>query len=75
MRFLSYIILIAFLLFPGRVYADDDGELRYTVSGHIRDANSGEDLIGASVLVKQLNKGTVTNLYVEGCDTGIDPTI
>jgi len=63
MRFLSSILFISFLLFPGLAYGDDDSELRYTVSGHIRDASSGEELIGASVLIKQLKKGSVTNLY------------
>ena len=63
MRFLSSILIISFLLFPGLAYGDDDSELRYTVSGHIRDASSGEELIGASVLIKQLKKGSVTNLY------------
>ena len=63
MRFLSYIFFISLLLSSGWLYGDDDEELRYSVSGHIRDTNTGEELIGASVLVKALNKGTVTNLY------------
>ncbi len=36
---------------------------KYTISGHIRDNNTGEDLIGATVYVKELNSGTVTNVY------------
>ncbi|MCK4856088.1 MAG: carboxypeptidase-like regulatory domain-containing protein, partial [Bacteroidales bacterium] len=36
---------------------------RYTISGHIRDAGTGENLIGAAVMVEELNRGTVTNVY------------
>jgi hypothetical protein len=36
---------------------------RFTISGTIVDANNGEELIGATVLVKQLNTGGVTNEY------------
>ncbi|MGD1845583.1 MAG: carboxypeptidase-like regulatory domain-containing protein [Salibacteraceae bacterium] len=36
---------------------------KHTISGYIRDASSGEELIGASVLVKELGTGTVANLY------------
>lgn len=43
--------------------ADDDSDLRYTVSGYIKDSESGEELIGATVQVKELQKGSVTNLY------------
>jgi len=36
----------------------------YTVSGYIRDAKTGEDLIGATVSVKELtNRGSATNAY------------
>ncbi|HKL07983.1 MAG TPA: TonB-dependent receptor [Bacteroidales bacterium] len=34
----------------------------YTISGHITD-KSGEELIGATVYVKSLKTGTVTNIY------------
>lgn len=37
---------------------------RYTVSGYVRDASSGEELIGATIAVTGLdNTGAVTNLY------------
>jgi hypothetical protein len=35
---------------------------KYTISGHITD-ESGEELIGATIYVKNLKKGTVTNEY------------
>lgn len=35
----------------------------YTVSGNVKDASSGETLIGASVLVPDLQQGSTTNEY------------
>src|SRR5688572_18591278 len=34
-----------------------------TISGHITDAKNGEALIGASVYVETLQKGTASNYY------------
>lgn len=34
-----------------------------TISGYIRDQKTGEDLIGASCYIKELQKGTVANVY------------
>lgn len=36
---------------------------RYTVSGNIRDAGNGEDLIGAEVVIAGTRTGTVSNSY------------
>ena len=36
---------------------------KYTISGYIRDASSGEELINATIYVKQLKTGAVTNGY------------
>lgn len=36
---------------------------RFTISGNINDADNGEELIGATVLVKELGTGGVTNEY------------
>jgi hypothetical protein len=35
----------------------------HTISGNMRDAKTGEDLIGATVLVKGTTTGTVCNIY------------
>ena len=36
----------------------------YTISGYVRDANTGEELIGASIYLQDsTNKGTATNVY------------
>tara|TARA_R110002050_G_scaffold33007_2_gene84427 strand:- start:2609 stop:5002 length:2394 start_codon:yes stop_codon:yes gene_type:complete len=36
---------------------------KVTISGYITDAATGEDLIGATVKVKQLGTGSITNVY------------
>ena len=35
----------------------------YTISGYVKDGNTGEDLIGATVLMKELGTGNITNVY------------
>ena len=35
----------------------------YTISGYITDAESGETLIGATALVKEIGNGAVSNEY------------
>lgn len=53
-------LIIVFFLFLQPILA---GKL-LTVSGYIRDAKTGEDLIGATVSIKELsNKGSGTNAY------------
>ena len=36
---------------------------QFTLSGYVKDANSGEGLIGVSVFVEELGQGTTTNVY------------
>lgn len=36
---------------------------KVTLSGYMKDASSGEELIGSTVFVKELKTGTVTNVY------------
>lgn len=36
---------------------------KYTISGHIKDASNGEELIGATIFVQELGTGTSTNVY------------
>ena len=36
---------------------------KYTISGHVTDRLTGEDLIGATVFVKELKTGTSSNVY------------
>ncbi|HRY98199.1 MAG TPA: TonB-dependent receptor [Bacteroidales bacterium] len=62
--------LIGALLIFGffRLLAAADGPVeemagRFTISGNIRNAGTGEELLGATVLVKELSTGTSTNVY------------
>ncbi len=36
---------------------------KYTISGYIKDAKTGEDLIGATLFCKELATGTISNAY------------
>ncbi len=43
--------------------AQKNASTRFTISGYVSDAESGERLIGASVYDRQTGQGTVTNTY------------
>ena len=51
-------IAILFILFGLNAISQ-----KYTISGYVKDQTNGEDMIGASILVKEINKGTITNTY------------
>ncbi|MCB0488916.1 MAG: TonB-dependent receptor [Cyclobacteriaceae bacterium] len=53
------IILLAALLVPIISF----GQQKSTVSGYIKDKSNGEELIGVTVYVNELQTGTVTNVY------------
>jgi hypothetical protein len=52
-----YLLLLFFL--PGLLAYSQ----KYTISGYIKDKASGEELIGANIIVKDANTGTTTNSY------------
>ena len=52
--------LLLFLLFQGSVVM---AQRTVTVSGYVKDALSGEALIGANVYVKETMRGAATNVY------------
>ena len=52
-------LLLYLLLFSTMILAQG----RYTISGYLKDADTGETLIGASVYIKEISNGTVTNAY------------
>ena len=58
MRFLLVAHLLG-LIFLCKSYGQD----RFTISGYVRDATSGENLIGASVYIKETLQGASTNHY------------
>jgi len=39
------------------------GQGKFTINGYVRDASNGEALIGATVYVKEINNGVITNVY------------
>lgn len=63
MRQFIFALSLLFLFTNGNSNTDDDSDLRFTISGYIIDSETGEELIGATVLVKELQKGSVSNLY------------
>ncbi len=50
------IILLCFL--PLSLFSQ-----QYTLSGYVRDAANGEELIGVNIVIPALQKGTATNVY------------
>jgi hypothetical protein len=45
-------------------YSEGEGAgVKNTISGHIHDQKTGEDLIGATVYVKEIKTGTTSNIY------------
>ncbi len=52
-------LAICFVLLAGSLVAQET----YTLSGFLRDKESGETLIGANVYVNELKTGTVSNTY------------
>jgi len=54
--------LILYLFFVA-VPVKLEAQVRFTISGVVTDAQSGETLAGASVLVKETNRGTASNSY------------
>ncbi|MCK4662237.1 MAG: TonB-dependent receptor [Bacteroidales bacterium] len=42
---------------------DDNLSKKPVISGHITDKSNGEELIGATIFIKELNKGAISNLY------------
>ena len=60
------IIIVAFLLLilfsmSQAVFAQK--QKKVTVSGYVRDAANGEDMVGATVYVPEISNGAATNLY------------
>jgi hypothetical protein len=51
--------LIILLLLPLGLIAQN----KYTISGYIRDAANGEELIGVNIVIPSLSTGATTNIY------------
>ncbi|HOG19684.1 MAG TPA: carboxypeptidase-like regulatory domain-containing protein, partial [Salinivirgaceae bacterium] len=53
-------LLVLFSLF---ISLDSFAQQHFTLSGYVKDKNTGEVLIGAAVYNKSTYKGTVSNAY------------
>lgn len=56
---MRYVLLVLFLFIASVV----DAQRKVTLSGYMRDAQSGEALIAATIYIKELEIGTQTNNY------------
>lgn len=56
-------IIILLFLFSLNVSAENKEENLVTLSGYIKDAQTGEELIGANVYLANKSTGTTTNVY------------
>ncbi|MCF8372647.1 MAG: TonB-dependent receptor [Bacteroidales bacterium] len=67
MRLLIYAFIIGWLCInpTAQLHAENEGgeKTKMTVSGTLKDATNGEDLLGATIFIKELQTGTVTNMY------------
>jgi hypothetical protein len=62
---ITILILAGIILFPARLFSEEDeaDKNKKTISGHIKDGETGEDLLGATIYIDELRSGTVTNSY------------
>jgi hypothetical protein len=51
--------IFTFFIFGNNCFAQE----KYTISGYVRDAKNGEEMIGVSIYVKELKIGVQTNVY------------
>ena len=54
----SLLIIILFLVVKPVI-----AQQKHTISGYIKDAETGEELIGATIYIKELKTGGITNVY------------
>lgn len=54
-----YSLIVCLFMFCIATY----GRNKITISGRVTDAKTGEELLGASVFIKEIGKGVTTNLY------------
>ena len=65
MRIAIILLLIAAFFIPAtlRAEGDESDKNKRSISGHVKDGETGEDLLGATIYVTELKSGTVTNSY------------
>src|SRR5687768_983446 len=57
----AFSLFLLFIFFFSSAFAQD--KQKFTISGYVKDASTGEYSIGANVYVKELLKGGNTNQY------------
>lgn len=58
----AFLLMFGILLHVGSsLYAQD--ETKYTLSGHIRDKSTGEELISATLYASEASQGSTSNVY------------
>jgi len=56
---MKYYLLLLIIIFTAAASYSQ----KFTISGYVKDASSGEELIGANVFVESLKQGATTNTY------------
>ncbi|MEQ8926563.1 MAG: TonB-dependent receptor [Fulvivirga sp.] len=60
MKYSCFVVILTTIFFA---FQEAVAQEKYTVNGYVKDAENGEELIGATVVVKEKATGTVTNVY------------
>ena len=55
--------ILTFLFFLVAAFTSSLAQERFTINGYIKDDSNFEELIGATIYVKEINSGTATNAY------------
>jgi len=55
--------LVFVMTFTCMVFNLSHAQNNYTFSGYVKDASSGEELIGATIYINEIKSGTITNPY------------
>ena len=56
------LIIVVAVLYPGYV-SGQEKSAGITLNGYLKDSGNGESLIGATIYIRELSRGTVTNEY------------
>lgn len=59
----EYVVMNGSVVIKSQTSNDPSNNQKFSISGYVKDAKTGEDLIGASVYVKEIKSGTSTNAY------------
>ncbi len=58
------VALLLFTLLSTVLHASSENDkAKYSLSGYVKDAKTGEELIGATIYIEEIKGGTITNVY------------